>query len=153
MALSKEDKQILFDSHYFESGKKSKLSGYSNYFASIEDIFEKAFVQLLIIKVNPKHVLDIGYGKGTLIYYFRQYGVDAVGVNVSKYIILNSPVKEPIRWVDLDNEKLPFPDDYFNLIVSRQSIEHISNLKNALHEVHRVLDKNGYFIFRRTHSV
>lgn len=47
---------------------------------------------------------------------------------------------------NLDSEKIPFDDNYFDTVLSFHVIEHIQNLNNYLGEIRRVLKKGGILI-------
>ena len=42
---------------------------------------------------------------------------------------------------------LPYSDNFFDLIVAFDVLEHIKKDSGAIKEIHRVLKKKGYFIF------
>jgi len=44
-------------------------------------------------------------------------------------------------------EKLPFPNNYFDCVVSLDVLEHVDNDKKALLEISRVLKSGGFFLF------
>lgn len=47
---------------------------------------------------------------------------------------------------NLETDELPFPSDYFDLVISLGVIEHLRYYDNLIVETHRVLDKEGYFL-------
>jgi len=44
-------------------------------------------------------------------------------------------------------EKMPFKDGFFNTVISNSVLEHIEDLDSVFRETHRVLEKDGRFIF------
>ena len=49
-----------------------------------------------------------------------------------------------IRWKKFDaNKKFPYPDNFFDCVVSHSSIEHIDNWENVLNECLRITKKGG----------
>jgi len=48
--------------------------------------------------------------------------------------------------VDVSRERLPFPDNHFDLITMIDVLEHLVNTDNALEEAHRVLRQEGYIL-------
>jgi len=44
------------------------------------------------------------------------------------------------------NNKLSFPDEFFDVVVANHVIEHLVNVKGFVSEIFRVLKKNGYVI-------
>ena len=52
---------------------------------------------------------------------------------------------ESVRHENL--ESLTYRDDFFDLVLTSDTLEHVPNLGNALSEIYRVLRLNGYHIF------
>ena len=137
--LTKEKKSEIFDEKYFKGEKGSYLGGYNfdqEYKASIP--LAKTFFRLGVRKA-----LDAGCATGPLVKAFLDVGIEAYGVDVSKWAIENSPVAERLRWLDLDEDKLPFPSEYFDLVTMKFVIEHLLYPEKALKEVFRVLKPGG----------
>ncbi len=107
----------------------------------------KAMADHYGIKPGDK-ILDIGCGKGFLIYDFTQVipGVEVRGIDVSEYAIENAldGIKDRVQ-VGHAN-KLPFADDEFDLVFSINTLHnlHAYDLDPALREMERVGKKNKY---------
>lgn len=95
-------------------------------------------------------ILDIGCGKGYLLYEFTQVvpGVEVAGLDISDYAINNS--KEEVRpFLKVGNAtSLPFEDNYFDFVVSVTTFHnlYIGELKDAVSEVQRVGKGNNKHI-------
>ena len=95
-------------------------------------------------------ILDIGCGKGFLLYEFAQVvaGAQVVGIDISKYAIDNG--KEEIQqFLQIGNATvLPFEDNTFDLVVSINTLHNLYNfdLKKALQEMERVGKQNKYLV-------
>jgi ubiquinone/menaquinone biosynthesis C-methylase UbiE len=91
---------------------------------------------------SGSRVLDVGCGKGFLLYEFTQAvpGIEICGVDISEYAIEHS--KEEIRdHVQVASAvELPFPDDHFDLVVSITTLHNLYNFElwAALQEIERV---------------
>ena len=99
------------------------------------------------IKKNDK-LLDIGCAKGFLINDLLDIGVDAYGLEISRYAIEKS-VKNSHGRIHLGNAmKLPFPDNSFDCIVSINTIHNLSksNCIKSIKEMVRVCKTNKIFI-------
>ena len=95
-------------------------------------------------------ILDYGCGKGSLVEEGIKQGMDINGVEafsfgsnvkIKEYLqergILGSKIKE------LAGDSIPFPDHYFDLIISNQVFEHVKDLDKCLSEIDRVLKEDG----------
>lgn len=93
-------------------------------------------------------ILDVGCGKGFLLYELKKLLPDAhvVGFDISKHGIDNA--KSEIRdnlFIYRAQDKYPFNDKEFDLVISITTLHNliISDLKSALEEIERV-GKNKY---------
>lgn len=127
---------------------------YIDQFFSLEDyclrlMHLKAYEEVAK-RARDRTVLEIGCntGYGTKLVSNccrRIIGVDlslnALRVAATKYADVN------IAYLLVDGFKLPFRDGEFDLVISFQVIEHISNYKTYLSELKRVLSPSGTVIF------
>ena len=87
-------------------------------------------------------ILDVGCGKGFLLYEFTQVvpGVEVVGIDISAYGIANA--KDEVRpFLQVGNATtLPYPDHSFDFVVSVTTFHNLYNfeLARAVKEVQRV---------------
>ena len=98
--------------------------------------------------ILPK-ILDLGCGNGTQTKYIVKLvsATEAYGIDINQ-TYLKEAEKTGINGIraDLNTDKLPFDDDYFDLIILSEVIEHLLNPDNALKEAYRVLKSGGIFI-------
>lgn len=93
-------------------------------------------------------VLDVGCGKGFLLYDFTQAvpGIEVAGIDISAYAIEHA--KEEIRDVTqvVSATNLPFPDNSFDLVYSINTLHNLKchELDKALREMQRVGKNNKY---------
>ena len=91
-------------------------------------------------------VLDAGCGNGNyIIDEYRgkiawAYGVDADRQATSKNVCLDE-----IKYSSL--EKIPYPNNEFDVVLSLWAIEHLENPQGVFKEIFRVLKPGGSFIF------
>jgi SAM-dependent methyltransferase len=93
-------------------------------------------------------VLDLGCGRGITVIKLLQLGFDAYGVDIDAEPVRNGlPLLEglgaPIAPGDrlriyAATEPLPFPDTFFDLILSDQVFEHVARLSDVAAEMARV---------------
>lgn len=92
-------------------------------------------------------VLEIGFGSGKLLEALRDNGNDVHGVDVSESLTESARSKgfENVHCLDVSEESLPFPDDYFHAIYCYEVFEHLTNPHRLFYEVRRVLKEDLCF--------
>lgn len=93
-------------------------------------------------------VLDVGCGKGFLMYDFTQVvpGIEVCGLDISKYALEHAKEEVKPFMVEGHARKLPFPDASFDLVLSVNVLHNLYNfeLYDALKEMQRVSRKHKY---------
>jgi ubiquinone/menaquinone biosynthesis C-methylase UbiE len=95
-------------------------------------------------------ILDIGCGKGFLLYEFMQAvpGIEVTGLDISTYAIEHA--KEEVKpFLKAGNaNSLPFKDASFDLVVSLNTLHnlHCYDLDKALREMQRVGREHRYLV-------
>lgn len=115
---------------------------------NINDEILKIF---LFNNIKAKRYLDMGCGNGNLTVKIGKI-IDAeeiYGVDIDNEVLAN--FSSIIKGVQYDFEtlprfKLPFENDYFDLITAIEFIEHLSYGDDLLQEVHRLLSEKGFFL-------
>lgn len=99
-------------------------------------------------KTKKWKVLDFGSGLGNNLKTLKKKFSQIVAVDVNHKALNFSKDKngDNISYVLLKNEKLPFQDKTFDLILATEVFEHLPNHKEIMREIKRVIKKNGYFI-------
>jgi SAM-dependent methyltransferase len=90
-------------------------------------------------------LLEPGCGRGEHLRLFKNLGVDAYGLDLSP----ESPLFAKdlnISVCNLDDGKLPYPDNNFDVIYSKSFLEHLRNPGKFLEEAFRVLKPNGLLL-------
>jgi SAM-dependent methyltransferase len=98
-------------------------------------------------------VLDVGCGNGYVLSHYARNGADGTGVDLTATAIELSRRRFalaglPGRFVEIDGEHLPFPDDHFD-IVCAMGVDHVSN--PVVDEIFRVLKPGGRLIVMLYH--
>ncbi len=98
-------------------------------------------------------VLDFGAGEGKLLGQLIENNIDAFGVDINhtnnefkysnNYLVKNNRLK-----IISDEEKLPFKDQYFDVVISNMVFEHVFNIEFALEEISRILKNDGLVYLR-----
>lgn len=99
--------------------------------------------------LKNKVVLDIASGSGYGTNLISQYAKSAVGVDVDpiaiKYANKNYSDSKT-SFLHGDGDTIPCEDNYFDVVISFETIEHIENYDKFVAEIFRVLKKDGLFI-------
>jgi len=88
--------------------------------------------------------LEPGCGRGEFLSEFNKLGLKCHGIDLSNYAgsILDKKV-DVIKGINLQNEKWPYPDNFFDIIYNKSLLEHLNNPDKFLNEARRVLKPNG----------
>jgi len=84
-------------------------------------------------------VLELGAGDGVQTTALRELFPQVVPIDIA-------PSGQVPGMVMADASKLPFVDGYFELVISSNVLEHVSQLEESLNEMKRVLAPNGIMI-------
>jgi ubiquinone/menaquinone biosynthesis C-methylase UbiE len=106
--------------------------------------------------VQPRRVLDIGCGTGTLLRLLsRQFpGAALAGVDAAAGMIRAArQARVPAALAQATAGALPFADASFGLVISTVSFHHWADQRAGLAEVGRVLVPGGFFVLVDLHAV
>lgn len=90
-------------------------------------------------------LLDVGCGRGEFLRGFIQCGVVGHGVDQSPASLSYCP-EASFKACDIQNDELPYPDDFFDVVYSKSVIEHFYYPEKVIKEVYRVLKPGGKVI-------
>lgn len=94
-----------------------------------------------------KRLLDLGSGEGSFLMKVRQSFEEVYGVDISERAVeLSQKQGIHTKKANLNNDPIPFPDNYFDVVVALDVIEHVFDPIRFLQEIHRVLADGGYAI-------
>lgn len=131
---------------YWDGDRKICYGGY-RYMEGRWEKVARAMVEHYGIQPGDK-VLDVGCGKGFLLYDFTKVVPDLElhGIDVSEYAIENAKEEIKDRLQVANAIKLPYPDNYFDLVYSITTLHnlHCYDLDAALREIQRVSKKHAY---------
>jgi SAM-dependent methyltransferase len=135
-----------FDYDYWDGDRRICYGGY-RYLEGRWEKVARALAEHYQLPPKPK-ILDIGCGKGFLLYDFLKVIPDAeiYGIDISPYAITNSKEEIRDRLQVGSATALPWPDDHFDLVISITTLHnlHAYDLDPALREMERVGKMNKY---------
>lgn len=112
----------------------------------LEHIARYRFAQKFI---KGKTVLDAACGTGYGSYYLSQRAKKVIGIDISPEAIAfcrKEYHRNNLSFQVGDIETTSFSDNFFDLVVSFETIEHLKHPDKFVSEMHRVLKKNGRFL-------
>ena len=119
--------------------------------------WKKKILQM-VKQLHPTSILDIATGTGDLAILFAETtATEIIGLDISqgmldmgKKKISDKNLDSKIQMVLGDGEKIPYSDNYFDVITVAYGVRNFENLEKGLSEILRVLKPNGTFIILET---
>ncbi len=116
------------------------------------DIADRAVQLALSVHAEPQRVLDVGCGTGYLLRMLARRCPDASelsGIDAAPAMIATAGKAaddQRLRFTVGTAERLPYPDDAFDLVVSTTSFDHWADQRAGLSECARVLTPGGHLV-------
>lgn len=134
-----------YGKEYFDGARDTGYGGYrydGRWIPIAEDI-----VGHFNLKPGDR-VLDVGAAKGFLIKDLMKVcpGLEAFGVDISEYALMNCEPEVIGRLHLGDCRKLPFPDDSFDAVISINTVHNVERAEciQAVREIERLVPGRGY---------
>ncbi|NCW28672.1 MAG: methyltransferase domain-containing protein [Verrucomicrobia bacterium] len=135
-----------FPKEYFD-GKREH--GYGGYYYNPK--FFRKIVKAMIKHYkldNTSKILDIGCAKGFMMYEFKKAlpRCEIKGIDISTYC-KKKALEKIKKFIKIGTcEKLPYPNKYFDFVVSISTIHNVTKngIKRSLKEIIRVSKKNSF---------
>jgi ubiquinone/menaquinone biosynthesis C-methylase UbiE len=96
-----------------------------------------------------KTVLDIACGEGYGSHLLASIAKQVTGVDISEKTIAAAKLKyqlDNLEFLSGSTSAIPAPDNYFDMVVSFETIEHHDEHEKMMHEIKRVLKNDGVLI-------
>jgi len=128
--------------------RKKFYCGYDESYYKERIIIQKKHMIKFVIFLKGKNVrwLDVGCGLGYLIKEAVEEGIDAYGLELSRYAIENSIMKDRVLQGSITN--IPYKSNTFDVVSAIDCIEHVNkrDAGTSFLELNRVLKPGGICI-------
>jgi SAM-dependent methyltransferase len=95
-------------------------------------------------KMRVQRILEEGCGTGTYVRALLPYAEELCGIDVEPEYLQKAVASLPSANLQLALcEKLPYPDNYFDMILNHEVIEHVEDDRETAREMVRVLKPGG----------
>jgi len=134
-----------FDADYFYGGNKSN---YSNYERMNPSETFKTFISFISKEKVTGRLLDVGCAFGFLMRELKRFFSEVHGCDISKFAIAKAREYNPdadLKVVDIE-ERLPYPDEFFDCIAALDVLEHTKSFEESLRRLITKLRQGGHII-------
>ncbi|CAM4111126.1 SAM-dependent methyltransferase [Bacillus manliponensis] len=106
-----------------------------------------------IVNVKGKKILDVGCGGGIYTKELTHMGAsEVIGFDFSKEILEaareNCAHLQNVSFVQGDAHNINFPNETFDIVISRAVVHHLKNVSLFLQEAYRILKHDGVLILQ-----
>lgn len=129
---------------------------YSDNLETQDEIGNRRFYETLAtVDIEGKKVLDVGCGDGSDMAKYKDMGAGEVsGIDPSDEFAASAKEKNPDSVVAVaKGEDLPFPDNSFDVVVSKYALQTSPDVPKVLQEITRVLKEGGQFVLLSKHPL
>lgn len=107
-------------------------------------------VKDLLSRIEPRKILDVGCHGGLftneIAGYYKQSAICGIDISPSAIKFARSKYRSKIRFGVGRAERIPYPNDSFDLVTCLEVMEHVDNPTEVVGEIKRVLKEKGHFI-------
>lgn len=123
-------------------GKERRYPSWDNPCKYTLDRIKEEIVEFSQKIPRNSRLLDFGCGEKPYYPFFKERVKEYIGVDIEETPEKNSKINITIK----QGDKLPFPNEHFDVVISTQVFEHIEDLSLYAKELRRVLKNNGLML-------
>jgi len=146
-------RQNIYDNEIFFAGY-SKIREKEN---NANELFEKPALFSLLPNLTGKTVIDLGCGFGEhCMEYVRKGAASVVGIDISEKMLAVAEAKNShpkITYLHTPMEEVSSIKVKFDLAVSSLAIQYVEDYQTLVHDIHRLLNDDGLFVFSQEHPM
>ncbi len=123
---------------------------YDNHWSHVaEGEVDYSRLRYVVDALQPgERVLDCGCGPGFLAALLAEHGIQVVATDLSRVGVERTRARGIEAYqVDLDTERLPFPDGSFDAVIANSNLEHLFFMRRHVRECVRCVRPGGKFIW------
>ena len=97
---------------------------------------------------NSRKVLDLGAGTGKSFEHLRRYipNIEYIGLDIELSPEVGLRTRDDLEFRSYDGKHMPFENSYFDVVFTKQVLEHVRYPDIVIEETSRVLRKDGIFV-------
>lgn len=127
-----------YERKYWEKVTKTDSIGYLSH-----SIKMKIFLEEFVLLSDSSKILQIGCGPEDVIHYWKNGNLFAVDPLIDNYKEMGMLKESNVKNICAVGESLPFKNNYFDLIIINNVLDHCQNPNKVLQESYRCLAKKG----------
>lgn len=99
------------------------------------------------LSFKGERLLDVGCYDGTFTFSLREFADELYGIDINEKALTFAQEKEIRTFkVDVNKERVPFKDNFFDIVFCGELIEHLFRPDHLLDEIWRVLKPKGKLV-------
>ncbi len=97
------------------------------------------------VPLENQRILDVGCGLGMYVRQLRRYTMEVYGIDIDPDKIAEASRTLPNLSV-APAEALPFVDNYFDVVLLNEVLEHVADDRQTIHEAYRCVRPGGHIV-------
>ena len=134
--------------YWWNAGGRDALKKLERLYRRVALIDHVSFITKAAGHRTGLDLLDVGCGSGTLLGVLKRRGFRTTGLDFSAEAARVAEVENGVRVVVGSLKQASFPDESFDLVTLFHVMEHVTNPREVLSEVSRILRRNAVVVLQ-----